>query len=164
MELRTYPDTILFEPTQRVTRITSDFVDIAKRMIDTMYEAQGVGLAAPQIGLGIAMFVWDVGRGPEVVINPSIRRYEGTWTELEGCLSVPGHHWWIERAAEITLHGWDLRGGRISLDADGLEAKVFQHELDHLNGTIILDRITELELDLFIEGDKLDGGQREADN
>ncbi len=110
-------------------------------MLETMYEAPGVGLAAPQIGVQKRLFVYDIGDGPSTIINPRIVEASGEWTYEEGCLSVPGLSWPITRPAHVHLVGWDLEGNELSIDADELLARVFQHETDHLDGILLLERL-----------------------
>jgi peptide deformylase len=110
-------------------------------MIETMYAAPGVGLAATQVGIERRLFVYDVGEGPMVVINPTISESRGEWDFEEGCLSVPELHWNIVRPKEVHLTGYDLEGNEVSIDADEYLARVFQHEMDHLDGVLLLERL-----------------------
>jgi peptide deformylase len=108
-----------------------------------MYEAPGVGLAAPQVGVQKRLFVYDLhdDEGAKVVINPVLTGGEGEWVYDEGCLSVPGLFWPIIRPKTVHLTGVDLDGKPISIEADELEARVFQHEVDHLDGTLLIERL-----------------------
>ena len=106
-----------------------------------MYAAPGVGLAAPQVGIERRIFVYDVGEGPVTVINPEIVESRGEWEYEEGCLSVPDLHWPIVRPKEVHLVGRDLQGNELSIEADELLGRVFQHELDHLDGILLLERL-----------------------
>ena len=106
-----------------------------------MHDAPGVGLAAPQVGIERRIFVYDVGEGPQTVINPEIVESAGEWEYEEGCLSVPELHWPIIRPKEVHLVGLDLEGNEISVEADELLARVFQHEIDHLNGILLIERL-----------------------
>jgi peptide deformylase len=106
-----------------------------------MYAAPGVGLAAPQVGVQKRFFVYDVGEGPGVVINPEIIESSGEWVHDEGCLSVPGLFWPIVRAKEVLLVGLDIDGNDVAFEADELLARMFQHEVDHLDGTLLLARL-----------------------
>jgi peptide deformylase len=112
-------------------------------MIQTMYEAPGVGLAAPQVGVQKRLFVYDIGEGPHVVINPVLGDHRGEWTYHEGCLSVPELWWDIHRAKQVRLTGLDLDGNELSIEGDELLGRVFQHETDHLDGTLYIDRLDE---------------------
>lgn len=118
-------------------------VRLVEDMIDTMYEAPGVGLAAPQVGVERRLFVYDVGdgEGAKAIVNPVISESSGEWEFEEGCLSVPGLHWTIVRPKEIHLTGYDLDGNEVSIEADEYLARVLQHELDHLDGVLLLERL-----------------------
>lgn len=143
-DIRVYGDPVLKLPTTRIERIDDAIVRLATDMLATMYSAPGVGLAAPQVGVQKRMFVYDAGEagdGPHVVINPVISEADGEWTYDEGCLSVPGLYFPIVRAKEVHLTGLDLDGNELSIDADELLARIFQHEVDHLEGKILIERL-----------------------
>jgi peptide deformylase len=142
-DIRVFGDPVLRTPADEVTEIDGDLVRLAEDMLETMYEAPGVGLAAPQIGVQKRMFVYDLadGRGPFTVVNPRIVERSDEWTYEEGCLSVPGLSWPITRAARVHLTGWDLDGRELSIEADELLARVFQHETDHLDGVLLIERL-----------------------
>jgi peptide deformylase len=142
-EIRIFGDPVLRQPADEVAQIDADLVKLADDMVVTMYEAPGVGLAAPQIGVQKRLFVYDVGDGPFAVVNPTITERDGEWEFDEGCLSVPGLSWPIVRAARVRLHGWDLDGKELSIEADELLARVFQHEVDHLDGILLLERLSK---------------------
>ena len=142
-DIRVFGDPVLRQPAEDVRDIDADLVKLADDMLVTMYEAPGVGLAAPQIGVQKRLFVYDVGDGPFAVVNPRITEHEDEWTYEEGCLSVPGLSWPIVRAARVRLEGWDLQGRELSMDADELLARVFQHEVDHLDGILLLERLDD---------------------
>lgn len=139
--IRIFGDPVLRQRARDVENVDGRLVRLAEDMIETMYAAPGVGLAATQVGVERRMFVYDVGEGPQTVINPTISESRGEWDFEEGCLSVPGLHWNIVRPKEIHLAGFDLEGNEISLDADEYLARVFQHELDHLDGVLLLERL-----------------------
>lgn len=141
MPIRTYGDPVLNEVTTEVDNIDGRVAQLAETMIATMYEAPGVGLAANQVGVQKRLFVYDKGDGPIVVVNPSIVESDGEWTYLEGCLSVPGLSWEITRANAVHLVGFDLDGNEISVEADEFEGRIFQHEMDHLNGVLLIERL-----------------------
>ena len=124
-----------------ITDIDHKVVRLAEEMIETMHDAPGVGLAAPQVGIERRIFVYDVGEGARTVINPEIVESSGEWEYEEGCLSVPELHWPIIRPKQVHLIGLDLEGNELSVEADELLARVFQHELDHLNGILLLERL-----------------------
>jgi peptide deformylase len=110
-------------------------------MLETMYAAPGVGLAAPQVGVQRRFFVYDVGDGPGAVVNPRIVGASGEWTYLEGCLSVPDLHWEIVRPARVHLVGVGLDGDEIDIEADDLLGRCFLHEVDHLDGKLLISRL-----------------------
>jgi peptide deformylase len=142
-DIRVFGDPVLRSPCEEVTEIDGDLAKLAEDMLQTMYEAPGVGLAANQIGVQKRMFVYDIndGRGGFTVVNPRIVEREDEWTYEEGCLSVPGLSWPIARPARVHLVGWDLDGNELSIEADELLARVFQHETDHLDGVLLIERL-----------------------
>ena len=140
-QIRVFGDPVLRTPAQDVTEIDGSLRQLAEDMLVTMYEAPGVGLAAPQVGIQKRFFVYDIGEGPHAVVNPRLSRHAGEWSYEEGCLSVPGLSWPIVRSSEVHLDGWDLDGREVSVDAEELLARVFQHECDHLNGVLLLERL-----------------------
>jgi peptide deformylase len=139
--IRVFGDPVLRQRAAEVEDIDSRVVRLSEEMIETMRDAPGVGLAAPQVGIERRIFVYDVGDGPKTVINPAVVESSGEWEYEEGCLSVPDLHWPIIRPKEVHLVGIDLQGNEISIEADELLARVFQHELDHLNGILLLERL-----------------------
>ncbi len=140
-EIRVFGDPVLVTPAREVTQIDGDLKRLADDMLVTMYEAPGVGLAAPQIGVQKRIFVYDIGEGPHTVVNPRITERDGGWEYEEGCLSVPGLSWPIVRPDRVHLTGWDLDGRELSIEADELLARVFQHETDHLDGILLLSHL-----------------------
>jgi peptide deformylase len=140
--IRTFGDPVLKQRCADVIEIDDALRRVVDGMIQTMYEAPGVGLAANQVGVQKRLFVYDVGEGPGVVINPRLHDHRGEWIHHEGCLSVPDLWWDIPRAKEVRLTGIDLEGNELDIEADELEARVFQHEVDHLDGHLLLDRIS----------------------
>src|SRR6202035_5291325 len=141
LEIRTYGDRVLREVTREVEEIDAKVVALAETMLATMRAAPGVGLAANQVGVSRRMFVYDAGDGPRTVINPRIVETDGEFTYLEGCLSVPGHAWEITRANRVHLVGLDLDGNALSLEAEEFEGRIFQHEVDHLDGVLLVERL-----------------------
>ena len=139
--IRLHGDPVLRQPTTPVEDIDAALVRLAADMVQTMYAAPGVGLAANQIGVQKRMFVYDIGAGPHVVVNPVLSDHDGSWTYDEGCLSVPGLFWPIERPGRVHLTGLDLDGNELSIDADEMLARVFLHEVDHLDGLLLLERL-----------------------
>jgi peptide deformylase len=141
--IRTFGDPVLKAPASEVTGVDDALRRLVDGMIQTMYEAPGVGLAAPQVGVQKRLFVYDVGEGAQTVINPVLSDFRGDWTYHEGCLSVPELWWDIQRAKQVRLKGTDLDGNELDIDADELLARVFQHEVDHLDGILLLERVTD---------------------
>jgi peptide deformylase len=141
LTIRQYGDPVLKERTREIMEIDASVAALAESMIETMYEAPGAGLAANQIGVMRRIFVYDIGEGAQVVINPRIVESDGEWIYEEGCLSVPGLSWDIVRPNAVHLVGLDLDGNEVSIEATELEGRVFQHELDHLDGILLVDRL-----------------------
>jgi peptide deformylase len=141
--IRLYGDPVLKQRTTEVEEIDAKIAKLAADMIETMYDAPGSGLAANQVGIQRRLFVYDTGdgAGARTVINPRIVETDGEWTYDEGCLSVPGLSWPIVRPNQVHLVGLDLDGNEISIEADTLEGRVFQHELDHLDGVLLVERL-----------------------
>jgi peptide deformylase len=141
LPIRVYGDPVLNQVTTEVENIDGHVAALAASMIETMYEAPGVGLAANQIGVQKRLFVYDKGDGPVVVVNPIIVESDGEWTYEEGCLSVPGMSWEITRANAVHLTGFDLDGNEIDVQTDEFEGRIFQHEMDHLEGVLLIERL-----------------------
>jgi peptide deformylase len=141
--IRVFGDPVLKQAAAPVTEIDGAIARLADDMFATLYDAHGAGLAAPQVGVGKRVFVYDIDDEPVVVVNPVISEARGEWSYLEGCLSVPGLSWEIVRPKEVLLTGYDLDGNEIQIEADELEARVFQHELDHLDGVLLLDHLDD---------------------
>ena len=139
--VRLFGDPVLKQPVGEVEEINGKLVALAESMYETMYEAVGAGLAAPQIGVQRRVFTYDIGEGPHAIVNPEIVESSGEWTYNEGCLSVPGVHFEIVRPKVVTLRGFDLDGRDLVIEADEMLARVFQHEVDHLDGVLLLDRL-----------------------
>jgi peptide deformylase len=141
--IRLYGDPVLKQRAAEVSDIDGTIVRLTEGMIDAMYEARGLGVAAPQVGVQKRIFVYDLneGDGPKAIVNPAISEATGEWTHEEGCLSIPGLYWPIVRPKQVHLTGRDLDGNEISIEADELLARMFQHELDHLDGTLLLERL-----------------------
>lgn len=110
-------------------------------MLETMYDAPGVGLAAPQIGIARRIFVADIGDGPLVMVNPEIVETSGKWEFEEGCLSIPEHWWEFTRPSFARAVGQDLEGASIEYSGEELMGRMLQHEVDHLNGMLLIDRL-----------------------
>ena len=140
--IRTFPDPVLAMRASDVTVFDDDLRRLADDMLETMYDAPGVGLAAPQVGISKRIFVADIGDGPFVMVNPEIVETSGKWKFEEGCLSVPGRHWTIKRPDYARASGVDLDGSPVEFEGDELMGRVLQHEIDHLNGTLLLERLS----------------------
>ncbi len=139
--VRLFGDPVLKLPAREVEDLNGSLVGLAESMYETMYEAVGLGLAAPQIGIQRRIFTYDVGEGPHVIVNPEIVESSGEWVYNEGCLSVPGVNFEIVRPKLVTLRGLGLDGNEVEIEADEVLARLFQHEIDHLNGVLLLDRL-----------------------
>src|SRR3954447_14973444 len=141
--IRIFGDPVLKQKAAEITDVDGNLVRLADDMIVTLYDAAGLGLAAPQVGVQRRMFVYDLhdDTGPKVIINPTVSEARGEWVYEEGCLSVPGLSWEIVRPKEVHLTGFDLEGNEVSIEADELTARLFQHELDHLDGVLLIDRL-----------------------
>lgn len=139
--IRMVGDPVLRQRATEVTTIDGRLAKLADDMVVTMYEAPGLGLAAPQVGVEKRLFVYDVGEGPKTLINPEIVESDGEWAYEEGCLSVPGLSWEIVRPKQVHLRGVDLDGNQVDIEADEILARCFQHELDHLDGVLLLERL-----------------------
>ncbi len=144
-EIRVIGDPVLKQQAAEVTEIDGALARLVDDMVATMYAAPGIGLAAPQIGVQKRLFVWDLGddEGPQALVNPRIVESDGEWTYEEGCLSVPGMTWEIVRPARVHVVGRDLDGNEVSYEADELAGRMFQHELDHLDGVLLVERLDE---------------------
>jgi len=143
LPMRGVGDRILRSVAIPVTEIDGRIKKLVDDMIETMYDAPGVGLAAPQVGIGRRVFVFDIDDelGPRVVINPELVETSGEWEYNEGCLSVPEYFWPILRPAVAVVRGLDLDGNEVTYEGDELMGRVLQHEMDHVNGMLLLDRL-----------------------
>jgi peptide deformylase len=155
MQLRYFPDDILTQPTKKVTRFDSSTRKLAQDMLDTMYENDGVGLAAPQVGVSKRMMVIDTSdkeetRKPIVFINPVIVEKQGELVGLEGCLSFPGVFFEVKRANRIVVRYQNVAGKDMKMEAEGnLLCRAIQHEIDHLDGELFVDKaLSKLAADL----------------
>jgi peptide deformylase len=142
-QIRVLGDPVLRERAPLVTDFGRQLAKTAARMIRIMHDAPGVGLAATQLGILQRLLVYDVDDDPKVLVNPELTvTSDETAVQEEGCLSVPGVRLPVERALHIHVHASDARGKELDYDADEMEARVIQHELDHLDGVLIVDRTT----------------------
>ena len=136
-----FGDPVLRQRAREIDDVDGALVRLVDDMFDTMYDAPGLGLAANQVGVERRMFVYDIGDGPAVVINPVISEQRGEWTFEEGCLSIPDLRWPIVRPKELRLRGVSLDGEELDIEADELLARCFQHEIDHLDGVLVVERL-----------------------
>ena len=149
--IRQFGDPVLRQRAREVTELDGELARLADTMLATMHEAHGVGLAAPQIGVQKRLYTYDVEElqergcdapGPGVLVNPEIVDAHGESVYEEGCLSVPGLHFDIVRPETVTVRALDLDGNEVVLSDDDFMARVIQHEIDHLDGVLVLDRIS----------------------
>lgn len=145
LPIRRMGDPVLREPAQAVETFDDFLKRLYEDMLETMYDAPGVGLAAPQVGLSLRFFVFDApdGPGPHPVANPVLSGLEGAQEEDEGCLSIPGLWYPTKRALKARVDGLDLNGDPISFEGEELVARIFQHETDHLAGMLFIDRLSK---------------------
>jgi peptide deformylase len=139
--IRTFGDPVLRTPAEPVDDFSNALERLIEDMLETMYDAPGVGLAAPQIGVSKRVFVGDVGDGPFVMVNPEIIETSGSWTFDEGCLSVPSKFWPIKRPGFARARGLDEGGSEIEVEGEELLGRVLQHEIDHLGGMLLIERL-----------------------
>lgn len=163
LEIRTLGDPVLRKRAEEVPEIDDDLRRLVDEMFETMYAAEGIGLAAPQVGISKRVFVMDI-RDPEVepraVIDPVIVESSGSDRGDEGCLSVPGISDLVERAADLVMDGRDLDGHPIRIEASGLLARCIQHEIDHLDGILFIDRLSPMKRKILLK--KYEKLQRES--
>ncbi len=151
-----YPDPILRQKSRNIEKWDEDLDKLIKDMMDTLDEVPGLGLAAVQVGVPVQIFVYDANLGKEeknryaVVINPEIVFKDGEIKDEEGCLSIPDYRDSVVRAAVVRVKVFDQEGNSIELGCDGLLARLFQHEIDHLNGILFIDRLSSLKKSLFL--------------
>jgi len=144
LEIKKYPESVLKSKARKVGKVTDAERNILKDMAKAMYLNSGVGLAAPQVGIDRQFVVIDVGNGLVNLINPLIVKKRGCDCMEEGCLSVPGVSVKIKRAKEISVRSLNENGDDVSFEASGLFARAIQHEIDHLNGKLIIDYLNPL--------------------
>lgn len=143
MEILTNQNPQLRKVSKPVKKITKDIKKLIENMEETLRSAPGIGLAAPQVGELLRVIIADIGEGFHVFINPKIIKKSGKQTYVEGCLSLPGIEAPVERAGDITIKGIDQSGKQVQMHAQGLLATVFQHEVDHLDGTLFVDKVAD---------------------
>ncbi len=156
-DIRKFPDPVLRRKTDRVTSINGTIERLIDDMVETMHAAPGVGLAANQVGVSLQVAVIDLSTREEkekrhpllVMINPEILSRQGSVVEEEGCLSIPEYAEKVKRAARVKVRAQDRTGSVFELEAEGLLAKALQHEIDHLNGLLFIDRLSPLKKSIF---------------
>jgi len=157
LPIRTYPDPVLRAKTARVEKTDGSLDRLIEDMIETMHAAPGVGLAANQVGVSLQLAVIDLSSREDddqrhpllVIINPEILSLAGSVMEEEGCLSIPDYAEKVKRAAKVRVRAQDRTGKTFELEAEGLLAKALQHEIDHLNGLLFVDRLSPLKKNIF---------------
>ena len=148
--IRTFGDPVLRQRARDVTELNGDLVRLVDAMRVAMHDAHGIGLAAPQVGIQKRLYTYDVDEltergatapGPGVLVNPEIISMDGEWSYEEGCLSVPGMMFELVRPNRVAVRGLDLDGHEVVLEGDELMGRMIQHEVDHLDGILVLDRV-----------------------
>ncbi len=142
-KIRTFGDPVLKTPAALVDDVDGKIIRLVDAMFDTLVDSgNGLALAAPQIGIQKQVVVWDLGDEPLAIVNPQIVESDGEWVYDEGCLSIPGLYVEMLRPKTVLVRGVGLDGNEIEIEADELEARMFQHEIDHLQGVLMFDRMT----------------------
>jgi len=164
LTVRTYGDPILRRRAEPVGEVTPEIRAILRDMIDTMYREVGVGLAAPQVGISLRLMVVDdeKGRGPRALVNPEIVDQGGRVVAEEGCLSIPGIFAPVARAEWVRLEAQDEEGQPVTVETKGLYARVIQHEMDHLDGVLFIDRLDPARRDRIKRAIKKEGLREQA--
>jgi len=140
--IRTFGDPVLKSQAAPITDVDGKLVRLVDDMFTTLYESElGIALAAPQIGVQKQIFVWDLDGEQQVIFNPEIVESDGEWVYDEGCLSIPGLYVEMLRPKTVLMRGVDINGEVVEREADELEARMYQHELDHLHGVLMFDRM-----------------------
>lgn len=143
LPLRFFGDQVLRRTAAEVPEITPELVELGQRMLVTMDHEAGIGLAGPQVGKALRVFVHGLGdEAPPVLFNPVIVESRGEWVYQEGCLSIPGLYFDVVRPKEVHIKAWGIDGRELDIEADELLARVCQHEMDHLDGVLFIDRIS----------------------
>jgi peptide deformylase len=155
LKILAYPEKFLLQPTVPLENIDGQVQQMIDAMAETMYKAPGIGLASIQVGWDRSVLIYDIsareqGRGLHVLVNPRIISSEGEIiSDNEGCLSVPDFRADVRRSERILVEGYDREGAPLRVEAEGLQAIVLQHEIDHLNGKLFIDRISSLKRELY---------------
>ena len=156
-EVLQFPDKRLREKSKPIVEVSEEIRALAEDMLEVMYDEPGIGLAAPQVGESVRLIVVDTEwseedgeKNPLVLVNPEITARDGSVTWSEGCLSVPDLQADVERSETVTLEACDLEGEPVMIEAEGIQAICFQHEIDHLDGVLFIDRISHLKRDMYV--------------
>ena len=144
LDIRKAGDPVLKAKAKPVVKVTKTVRQLLDNMVQTMREEDGVGLAAPQVGVSSRLIVVDIGEGLIELINPELVETEGCEVATEGCLSIPGYYGEVERFTQVTVTGLDRNGNPLRLSCDGLLARAMQHEIDHLEGILFIERAQSL--------------------
>jgi peptide deformylase len=151
--VRRYPDPVLRKVAQKITDISTELCNLSEDMVATMRAAHGIGLAANQIGVSLRIISLEVGlekeAPPLVLLNPEILEVVSEETAEEGCLSLPGFYETVKRARQVLVKAVTLEGKEFSMECEGLLARAFQHEIDHLNGILLVDHLSPVKRQLF---------------
>ena len=151
-EIRTYGDPVLKSQASAVTEINGKVARLVDDMFDTLYNSDsGIALAAPQIGVQKQIVVWDIDDQPMALINPVVVESDGEWVYSEGCLSIPELYVDILRPNKVLVRGIDIDGNEVEIEADELMGRMFQHEIDHLNGVLFIDHVSRLKRERVIK-------------
>jgi len=145
LQILTFPESILSQKSDPVDKVDAQIVELAGEMSKLMVSAGGIGLAAPQVGVSRRLITLNIGDGLVVLVNPEIVDRQGRTRMEEGCLSCPGICVDVDRNEQVTVRGLDLNGAEVTFETDGLKARVVQHEIDHLDGILILDKLAWLD-------------------
>jgi peptide deformylase len=165
LTVRLYGDPVLRQVAAPVREITAEIKRIIADMTETMWHQVGIGLAAPQVGLPYRILVMDDGKGgAQTLINPVLESRSGTIREEEGCLSLPGVFGVVERSKTVTVRAMDAEGAPVSLETTGLKARIIQHELDHLDGVLFIDRLPPVTRDRIKKKIQKEGFPKETGN
>ncbi len=149
LAIRTIGDQVLANRSTDIETFDAALQRLIDDMFETMYDAPGVGLAGPQVGVPKRIFVYDAGDGPEVFINPELVVADGEWVYEEGCLSVPSYWWEIRRPGHVVMRGLNRDGKPQQVEGEELLGRVLQHEFDHLEGRLLIERLTDEERRVF---------------
>jgi peptide deformylase len=146
VEIVTYPEEVLRQKAEPIDEIDDEIRDLADKMTELMFKEEGVGLAAPQVGVGKRLIVVNLEDDFHIMINPElVERSDEEGSAEEGCLSVPGPEAPVSRSTRVVVKGIDLEGNEVKLTREGLGARVFQHEIDHVNGKLFIDHLSDAE-------------------